>query len=121
MTLALATSRFPVGGSFLCPCSMGQETTKADAVTEADVNPKAYLLADAHLTKKLLDLFSSHGTTSSFGKEPMKPLKLSTETSLSSSRWLQTLSAWRSSCTFHHCARIRMCPTCLCTPAPSRP
>ena len=26
------------------------------AMTEADVNPKAYPLADAHLTKKLLDL-----------------------------------------------------------------
>uniref|UniRef100_A0A8C5KPD4 H/ACA ribonucleoprotein complex subunit 2 n=1 Tax=Jaculus jaculus TaxID=51337 RepID=A0A8C5KPD4_JACJA len=25
-------------------------------MTEADVNPKAYPLADAHLTKKLLDL-----------------------------------------------------------------
>lgn len=31
----------------------GQRTA---AMTEADVNPKAYPLADAHLTKKLLDL-----------------------------------------------------------------
>uniref|UniRef100_A0A452UI61 H/ACA ribonucleoprotein complex subunit 2 n=1 Tax=Ursus maritimus TaxID=29073 RepID=A0A452UI61_URSMA len=33
---------------------MGQETTKADAVTEADVNPKAYLLADQSWNYKQL-------------------------------------------------------------------
>ncbi|ELW69685.1 NHP2-like protein 1, partial [Tupaia chinensis] len=30
-------------------------------VTEADVNPKAYPLTDAHLTKKLLDLLQQSG------------------------------------------------------------
>lgn len=50
-------------------------------MTEADVNPKAYPLADAHLPKKLLDAcsFSSPVTTSSFGKEPTKPAKPSVE------------------------------------------
>lgn len=33
-----------------------QETTQGDAVMEADVNPKAYLLQDTLLIKKLLDL-----------------------------------------------------------------
>ncbi|KAK7815876.1 hypothetical protein U0070_010331 [Myodes glareolus] len=88
-------------------------------MTEADVNPKAYPLADAHLTKKLLGLGQQSRNYSSSGKEPMKPAKPSTEASLSSSSWQQTLSCWRSSCTSRCCVKTRMSPVYSC--APSRP
>ncbi|CAD7668893.1 unnamed protein product [Nyctereutes procyonoides] len=40
----------------LKPSRVMEKTFVCQCMTEADVNPKAYPLADAHLTKKLLDL-----------------------------------------------------------------
>nr|CAI9693809.1 unnamed protein product [Rangifer tarandus platyrhynchus] len=66
-SLPLTSLPVPGGGSLLSSWGIRQETIKAGSIclthalispqqTEADVNPKAYPLADAHLTKKLLDL-----------------------------------------------------------------
>nr|AAC53177.1 fertilization antigen-1 [Mus musculus] len=52
-------------------------------MTEADVNPKPIPSQMPTSPRSCWTLFNSHVTTSSFGKEPMKPPKPSTEASLS--------------------------------------
>ncbi|CAO2591844.1 NHP2-like protein 1 [Lemmus lemmus] len=44
-------------------------------MTEADVNPKAYPLADAHLTKKLLDLVQQSGNYKQLRKGANEAIK----------------------------------------------
>ena len=87
------------------------------------VNPKAFPLADAALSNKILDLIqqASHykqlkkganeGTTLSSHHQPQRH---SIEAFLNSLSWLQTLNLLRFCCICLFCAKTRMCPTSLC-------
>jgi hypothetical protein len=53
-------------------------------MTEADVNPKAYPLTDAHITKQLLDFVEQSCDYKQLQKKPGKPPEPSTEAALGS-------------------------------------
>uniref|UniRef100_A0A8C2N6X8 H/ACA ribonucleoprotein complex subunit 2 n=1 Tax=Capra hircus TaxID=9925 RepID=A0A8C2N6X8_CAPHI len=86
-------------------------------MTEADINPKAYPLADAHLTKKLLNLVQQSCNYKQLRKganEATKTLNRGISEFITMAADAEPLGIILTS---RCCVRTRTCPMCSCAPS----